>query len=211
VQWTARRRIENDRARILCAAARIAAARGYARLSPARIAREAGVSERRYAELFGSTEQCFLEALDRLGLEALVCAAGAARSSADPVLGVHRGIVALMRHVADDPVLVRVAFVEVFALGRPGIERGERLLGQFTELLAKSLPSRGATIPPPGAFPDLALEASVGAIWGIVHDLLTRGAARRLPELAGYASYLALAPAIGGEAAVEVIRSADCV
>jgi AcrR family transcriptional regulator len=210
-RWRARTRVENDRARILCAAARIAAVKGYARLSPARIARDAGVPEQRFAELFESIEQCFLEALDRLGLEALVCVAGAARSSEDPVLGVHRGIVALMRHVADDPVLVRVAFVEVFALGSPGIERGERLLGQFTELLAKSLPPPGATTPPLRASPDLALEASIGAIWGIVHDLLTRGAARRLPELAGYATYLALAPAIGGEAAVEIIRSANCV
>lgn len=225
-RWLPRARIENDRARILCRAARIAAAKGYAQLTPARIARDAEVSELRFAELFESPEQCFLDALDRLGLEALVCVARAARSSDDPLIGLHRGIVALMRHIADDPVLVRVAFVEIFALGPPGVQRRERLLGQFTELLAKSLPSHGATTSParpsrgaresgpsrpsrapgvPGAPSDLALEASVGAIWGIVHHHVTRGAARRLPDLAGYAGYLALAPAIGGEAAVEVI------
>lgn len=234
-RWQPRTRVENDRARILCCAARIAAARGYAQLSPARIAREAEVSEQRFAELFESTEQCFLDALDRLGLEALVCVARAARGSDDPVVGVHRGIVALMRHIADDPVLVRVAFVEVFALGPRGVRRRERLLGQFTDLLARSLASRGATRSRSGmrpgasgalldksgdagprsgesrARPDLALEASVGAIWGIVHQQVTRGAAKRLPELAGYAGYLALAPAIGGEAAVEVIRDAGGV
>ena len=169
-----RTRIENDRARILCRAARIAAARGYAQLSPARIARDAEVSEQRFAELFESTEQCFLDALDRLGLEALVCVARAARSSEDPLVGVHRGIVALMRHIADDPVLVRVAFVEVFALGPRGVQRRERLLGQFTELLAKSLPA--------GARGDLELEASVGAIWGIVHQA---GHPRRREAAAG--------------------------
>ena len=226
VRWEPRTRVENDRARILCCAARIVAARGYAQLTRAQIARDAEVSEQRFDELFESPEQCFLDALDRLGLEALVCVARAARGSDDPLLGVHRGIVALMRHIADDPVLVRVAFVEVFALGPSGIQRRERLLGQFTGLLAKSLPSRAATTSPsrpsrrsresersraPGAPPDLALEASVGAIWGIVHQQVTRAASRRLPDLAGYATYLALAPAIGGEAAVEVIRGSDGV
>jgi AcrR family transcriptional regulator len=225
-RWLPRTRIENDRARILCCAARIAAARGYAQLTTAQIVRDAEVSEQRFDELFESAEQCFLDALDRLGLEALVCAARAARGSDDRLVGLHRGIVALMAHIADDPVLVRVAFVEVFALGSPGIQRRERLLGQFTDLLAKSLPSRAATGSPsrlsrrsqesalartpgtPGAPPDLALEASVGAIWGIVHRQVTRGAARRLPDLAGCATYLALAPAIGGEAAVEIIAGA---
>ncbi len=225
-RWLPRARVENDRARILCCAAQIAAAKSYAQLSPAQIGRAAEVSEARFCELFESTEQCFLDALDRLGLEALVCVARAARSSDDPLIGLHRGIVALMRHIADDPVLVRVAFVEIFALGPPGVQRRERLLGQFTELLAKSLPSRGATTSParpsrrargsgtsrpsraPEAPPDLALEASVGAIWGLVHHHVTRGAARRLPDLAGYATYLALAPAIGGEAAVESIAGA---
>jgi len=51
-------------------------------------------------------------------------------------------------------------------------------------------------------------EASVGAIWGIVHHHVTQGAAGRLPQLAGYATYLALAPAIGGDAAVRVILAA---
>jgi AcrR family transcriptional regulator len=228
-RWLPRTRIENDRARILCCAARIAAAKGYAQLTPARIARDAEVSDQRFDELFESPEQCFLDALDRLGLEVLVCVARAARSSDDPLIGLHRGIVALLRHIADDPVLVRVAFVEVFALGPPGIQRRERLLGQFTDLLAKSLPSRGATASParpsrrpresrlsrasgaPGAPPDLALEASVGAIWGLVHQQVTRGAAHRLPDLAGYAGYLALAPAIGGESAVQLILAGRTV
>jgi AcrR family transcriptional regulator len=224
VPWqpASRARVGNDRARILCSAAQIAAAGGYARLSPARIARAAEVSEARFEQLFESSEQCFLDALDRLGLEALVCVARASRSSDDRLIGLHRGITALMSHIASNPVLVRVAFVEIFAVGSAGIQRRERLLGQFTELLAKSLPLRGVQVPPSGrAKPsrsgvspevsgtprDPILEASVGAIWGIVHDLVTRGAARLLPELAGYATYLALAPVIGGEAAAGVILS----
>ncbi|HEY5046019.1 MAG TPA: TetR/AcrR family transcriptional regulator [Solirubrobacteraceae bacterium] len=196
--WRARARVENDRARILGCAAQIAATRGYAQLTPAQIVGAAEVTEARFDELFQSTEQCFLDALDRLGLEALVCAARASQSSEDRLVGVHRGIVALMRHIATHPVLVRVAFVEIFAVGAAGIQRRERLLGQFADQLVRSLPRSRA---PSG----LMAEASVGAIWGIVHDHVTRGAMQLLPGLAGHATYLALAPTIGAEAAVQAI------
>jgi AcrR family transcriptional regulator len=192
---------ENDRARILRSAAEIAAANGYAQLTPGQIVSAAGVSERRFDELFESTEQCFLDALDRQGLEALVCATRASLSSEDRLVGVHRGIVALMRHVASNPVLVRVAFVEIFTLGPAGIERRERLLGQFTDQLVGSLPQAQA---PSG----LAAEATVGAIWGIVHHHVTRGATHLLPGFADYATYIVLAPVIGADAAIEVILAA---
>jgi hypothetical protein len=52
-------------------------------------------------------------------------------------------------------------------------------------------------------------EASVGAIWGIVHHHVTRGATHLLPGLADYATYLALAPVVGHEAAVQVILDSE--
>ncbi len=192
---------ESDLVRILRCAAEIAAAKGYAQLSPARIACEAEVTEARFDELFESTEQCFLDALDRLVLEALVCAVRASQGSDEPLAGVHGAIVALMRHIATSPVLVQLAFVEIFALGPGGIERQERLLGQFTGQLMRRLPHSCAPS-------RLAAEASVGAVWGIIHHHVTRGATHLLPGLADYASYIALTPVIGGEAAVQVILAA---
>jgi AcrR family transcriptional regulator len=196
--WRTQTRVENDRARILCCAAQIAASRGYAQLTSARIAAAAEVTEARFDELFESTEQCFLDALDRLGLEALVCAARAAQGSEDRLVGVHHGMAALMQHIATHPVLVHVAFVEIFAVGPAGIQRRERLLGQFADQLVRSMPRSRA---PSG----LVAEASVGAVWGIVHDHVTRGATQLLPGLAGHATYLALAPAISAAAAVQIV------
>jgi AcrR family transcriptional regulator len=193
-----RARAESDRARILRSAAQIVAAKGYARLTPAQIVCDAGLSEERFHQLFESTEQCFLDALDRLGLEALVCVSRASRGSEDWLVRLHSGMAALMQHLAANPALVRVAFVEVFALGPAGIKRRERLLGQFTDLLAKSVPRSHRPS-------DLVAEASVGAICGIVHYHVTRGGTYRLSGLADYATYIALAPVIGGEAAVQVI------
>ena len=190
-----RARSEGDRARLLRCAAQIAATGGYTQLSPARIARDAGVTEARFDELFESSEQCFLDALDRLSLEALVCTTRAAQKTGGST-AVHAGVAALMRHIATTPVLVQVAFVEIFALGPTGIERRERLLGQFTDQLMRVLPQSPSR---------LVAEASVGAVWGTVHHHVTRGATHLLPGLADHVTYIALAPVIGGEAAAEVI------
>ena len=192
-----RARNEGDWARLLWCAAQIAATRGCAQLSPARIAREASVAEARFDELFESSEQCFLDALDRLSLEALVCASRAAQRT-EGLAMVHAGIAALLRHIATSPVLVQVAFVEIFALGPAGIERRERLLGQFTDELMRGLPQ--SRVPS-----RLAADASIGAVWGILDHHVTRGATHMLPGLADCATYIALAPVIGGEVAAEVI------
>ncbi|MGH2903809.1 MAG: TetR/AcrR family transcriptional regulator [Solirubrobacteraceae bacterium] len=194
--------LDNDWARILRCAAQIAAVDGYSQLTPGRIARESGVSEARFDELFESTEQCFLDALDRLGLEALVCAARAFQDGGRGLAGVYRGIATLMAHLATHPVLVQVAFVEIFALGPAGFARRERLLGQFTDQLMRVLPKSQAPS-------RLAAEASVGAAWGIIHHSVTAGTLRALPDLADDVAYIALAPAIGGEAAVQVILAGE--
>ena len=190
---------ESDRARLLRCAAQIAATKGYAQLTPARIARDAGVSEAKFDEFFESSEQCFLDALDRLSLEALVCAAKAAQGT-DGWAIVQAEIEALMRHIATSPVFVQVAFVEIFALGHVGIEPRERMLGQFTDQLMRVLPESHA-------LSRVAADASVGAVWGIIHHHVTRGAARLLPGLADHATFIALAPVIGPEAAAEVIST----
>ena len=105
---------------------------------------------------------------------------------------------ALLGHIATSPELCRIAFVEIFALGPAGIERRERQLGRYTNQLISGLPH-------PCAPSRVGLEASVGAVWGILHHYITQGAAHVLPGLAPHATYLALAPVIGGEAAAELI------
>jgi AcrR family transcriptional regulator len=192
---------EGDRARIVRAAARIVAARGYAQLSPAQLAHEADVSESRFYELFDSTERCFACALERSVLEALVGAVSAARAGEDRPSATHHAIAGLMRHMAANPLLPRMAFVELMALGRPGVVHREQLLERFTRELARSLGPLTAPSP-------LATEASVGAIWAIVEDQVKRGTTHALARLANHATYVALAPAIGGEAALAVIDSA---
>ena len=62
---------------------------------------------------------------------------------------------------------------------------------------------RGA---PPAQQPsEFAAEASIGAMWGVIHHFVASGRGAQLPIAAPVLSYLALAPALGGAAAVDVI------
>jgi AcrR family transcriptional regulator len=192
---------KDERLRILRAAAAIAASDGYGALSVARITRLAGVSEDRFAILYDTRdaiEACFLDAFDLLGVEALVCAASASRDAGGWPDGVRSGITALLDHVATHPFVGSVAFIEIFAVGPSAIERRSRMLRRFADVFIRRIPE--------GQRPsELIAEAIVGAIWAVLHDYVVCGYVDRLHELADDATYLALAPVIGHEAAVQLI------
>lgn len=187
--------------RILRASATIAACDGYAGLSALRITRLAEVSEGTFAFLYpgeNAIEACFLAALDLMGVEALVCAAKASRHARRWPEGMRGGIAALMDHVATHPTLGRVAFIEIFSVGPSAIERRSKLLQRFTDQLMKQIPDSQRPS-------ELIAEAIVGAIWAVVHDYVVRGQVHRVHEVADDATYLALAPVIGHEDAVQLI------
>jgi hypothetical protein len=62
---------------------------------------------------------------------------------------------------------------------------------------------RGA--PPTRRPTEFATEASIGAMWGVIHHFVTSGRGAQLPIAAPALSYLALAPALGAATAVDVI------
>jgi AcrR family transcriptional regulator len=190
---------KDERLRTLRAAATIAARDGYSSLSAGRIARLAGVGEETFARLHGADiGGCFLAAFDLVGVEALVSAARASRHAISWADGAHSGITALMDHIAGDPFVGRLAFIEILSAGPSAIERRSSLMKRFTDQLIK-------TLPPSQRPSELVAEAIVGGIWAIVHDYVARGQVHRLHELADDASYLALAPIIGHDHSVEVI------
>ena len=54
---------------------------------------------------------------------------------------------------------------------------------------------------------ELVAEASVGAVWGIVHHEVALGATQRLPDIAPQLSFMVLAPVLGAENAAQAIRA----
>jgi AcrR family transcriptional regulator len=202
VRVRAQMRVGSERARILRATSEIVAREGYAQLSSARVARQAGVTEEVLRASYENMEDCFLDALDVVGAEALIFAARAARSRGEGPSGVFRAIAALMEHVAGDAVLRSIAFREILAAGLPAIERGERILLAFTHLLAEGLPAYPSPSP-------VQVEATIWAVWGVVRHHVIRDTSHMLPGLTEQAVYLTLAPLVGAETAIRMIRDPD--
>ena len=189
---------EDDRERILDAAALLAAREGYWQLTVPRIRVEAGVSRKRFDQHFEDVQGCFIAALERLTERALAHAVPAGRAARTWPAGLHRAMCALCAEIAADPVLARLGFIEVFAPGPDGMLYRERSVAGIAESLRISVPA--------GQRPsELAAEASIGAVWGVIHHHVALGRARQLPSIAGVLSYFALAPAIGAERAVQAI------
>ncbi len=187
-----------DRARILDAVARLAAREGYWQLTVPRIRSAAGVSRKRFNEHFEDVHGCFIAALERLTERALAHAVPAGAGARTWPGGLHRALCSLCASIAADPVLARLGFIEVFAPGPDGMLCRERVIAGVAESLRVSAPA--------GQRPsELAAEASVGAVWGVIHRHVASGRAHELPRITAVLSYLALAPAIGAERAVEAI------
>lgn len=200
------------RIRMLAAAGRLAAADGHAQLTSSRIARLAGVSEETFFAEFADVDECLVGAFELFCARALVQARRASQCAGGRWEGaVRQGMGALLGHMAAEPVLARVACVEILATGRPGLVRLTRMIHSGAELLAGN-PGRDGQGPggrcpqrAPGRhdYEPIVAEAVAGAVWGLLQRHLANGSARSLPPLAGHATYLALAPVVGAQAAAD--------
>jgi len=188
----------DERALILAATAKLASKEGYATLTVPRLRAAAGVSRRSFDAHFEGVADCFLATLETLSDRTLDAAAPLYLTAEDWASGVHRMIVDLCRHLARDPTFTGLAFLEVFSPDPEAIQWRSEMIAKLATRLR-----RGA---PPARRPsELAAEASIGAMWGVIHHFVATGRRTQLPTAAPALSYLALAPALGAPAAVDVI------
>jgi AcrR family transcriptional regulator len=190
--------LEDERALILAATAKLASKEGYATLTVPRVRAAAGVSRRSFDTHFEGVADCFLATLETLSDRTLAAAAPFYLTADDWASGVHRMIGDLCRHLARDPTFTGLAFVEVFSPRPEAIQWRSEMIAKLATRLR-----RGA---PPARRPsEFAAEASIGAMWGVIDHFVATGRGTQLPVAAPALSYLALAPALGGAAAVDVI------
>ncbi len=190
--------LEDERALILAATAKLASKEGYATLTVPRVRTAAGVSRRSFDAHFEGVADCFLATLETLSDRTLAAAAPSYLTADDWASGVHRMIADLCRHLACAPTFAGLAFLELFSPGPEAIRWRSEMIAKLATRLR-----RGA---PPARRPsEFAAEASIGAMWGVIHHFVATGRGTQLPVAAPALSYLALAPALGGAAAVDVI------
>jgi AcrR family transcriptional regulator len=188
----------DERALILAATAKLASKEGYATLTVPRVRAAAGVSRHSFDTHFEGVADCFLAMLESLSDRTLAAAAPLYFTADDWASGVHRMIVDLCRHLAHDSTFTGLAFLEVFSHGPEAIQ-------WRSEMIAKLARRFRRDAPPTRRPSEFAAEASIGAMWGVIHHFVASGRGTQLPIAAPALSYLALAPALGGAAAVDVI------
>ncbi len=191
--------VENQRARILDAVTNLAASEGYAALKVEEIAERAAVSLVAFYEHYADKEDAFLVAYEIGQGRALAAVERAYVAQDDWRLAVRAGIGALFRFLATEPAFAQIALVEALVATPRTAERARLAVGAFARLLVPGLEqTRGQA---PSA---VTVEAVAGGLVELCLDYALAGRIAQLPELVPIATYLALAPFVGGEEAANV-------
>jgi AcrR family transcriptional regulator len=188
-----------DRALVLAAIAGLALENGWRGLTASRICSTAAVSRRKFSAYFDDVEDCYLAALEQRAGEAMAQAARARSAAKSPEGGVYRAIAALCEHIADDAFLARVCLTEDFSDAPDGTRSRLRLTAAVQELFNDASP--GTPRPPA-----VVTQASSGAIWALFHHHIIRDRPRRR-QISATLAFLALAPRVGGSAALAAIEA----
>jgi AcrR family transcriptional regulator len=195
----------NQRERILDAVANLTAASGYAALTVEGIATEAAVSLQAFYEHFPSKEDAFLVTYEVGHGKALALVERAFESHRDWRMGVRAGIAALFDYLAGEPAFAHIALVDVQAAGPRALERAQKALAAYAGMLAPGFRQAPRAQRPP----QVAAEAIAGGIFELaLHHALQRRM-HELPTMVPRATYFALAPFIGAEAAGRVAVSPE--
>jgi TetR/AcrR family transcriptional regulator len=188
---------EDERARVLRSALELAALEGYGNLTPMLIADEAGVSIDIFFDLFDDMEECFLAAIEQLGMDVRETVSDPGLTTPEWPLAVRRSLEKMMRYFAARPAYTQTIATGVFAMGQRAVE----MVAELAREVAARL-TAGAPNPP---LSGLAQEGIEGAIWHTIYRQTTSGGAGTLPELSDYLAYVVLAPFLGADQAARIV------
>jgi AcrR family transcriptional regulator len=154
--------IENQRWRLLGAAAEVMAERGWARIRVADVCGRAGVSRETFYEHFEDLGDCLLAAYEMAADCVLDLASAACEGNGEPAERLRSALGDVLEFLAEEPALAHL--LGPGGMGAPAIATArERLIG---ELACTDIERRGVE----GAFV-------------LVSEQVLKGAAARLPEL----------------------------
>ena len=191
----------SQRERLLDAAVRVAAEKGYGTMTLTDLTREAGVSRSTFYELFEDKQDCFLAAYDR-GAGALVRRLTAAFEAEEGwPRRVRAGLGVLLEALAEDPDVARMALVDFGAAGPAAQRRQRAVLQRLTPLF-----DEGRDYAPGGRnLPANTSRMAIGAVAGLIGDALAEERAEDLPNLLSDVLFATLMPYIGPAAAAREV------
>jgi AcrR family transcriptional regulator len=192
----------SQRERLLEAAVRIVAAKGYGAMTVADLTKEAGVSRTTFYELYEDKEACFLAAYDN-AVDVLVRRVIAAYESEQSWPGrAAAGLAALLEVLAEEPALARLSLVDIGNAGPLAQRRYRAAIQRLTPLFdeGRDYASGGRNLPANTS------RMAIGGVTGLISDELVAGRAEQLPGLLSDVLFATLVPYIGPDAAAREVE-----
>lgn len=191
----------SQRERLLEAAIRVVAEKGYAATTVADLTREAGISRTTFYGMFEDKEGCFLTAYDGV-IDALVRRVTVAYEAEEGWPNRARaGLAALLEALAEEPAIARMALIEVGAAGPAAQRRYRAALQRLTPFF-----DEGRDFAPGGRnLPANTSRMAIGAVAGLISDEVLEGRAEYLPNLLSEVLFATLMPYIGPAAAAREV------
>lgn len=183
--------------RIIRALASVVAEKGYQAMTVNDVASRASISLSTFYAHFADKEEAMLAAVDSGSAQMLATTLPAFRRASDWTHAVRGGLGAMLAFCAAEPDFTKLGAIEVYAAGRRVLERRDEVIAGMEALLAPGYELNSGASP-------IAGEAIGGAIYALIYDQVRRGATVNLQELAPLATYVALVPFVGPEAACAV-------
>ncbi len=196
---------ENQRLRIIFAAARLADEKGYSATTITDIAKRARVDLRAFYALFSDKQEAFMS-VHELGFQELMAVSAGAffAGSRWPERSWEAGR-AFTQFLEANPTIAHVGFVEAYAVGPGAVQRVEDSHVAFTIFLHEGMQHITKPNPPSR----VVLEAIVSSIFEVVYRRVRAGKPLQIAGTLPRIAHLWLTPFLGPEEATAFILEAS--
>jgi AcrR family transcriptional regulator len=185
---------DEQRRKILAAVTALVAERGYQETTITELSQRAAVSLTTFYNHFASKQEAFIAAIDDGERQLVELALPAYENAADWPHAAHDVIHAFFAFNATHPAMAQLGGMRIFSGGAKGFDLHEHATGRFGAVL------RGGYREHPDTSP-IAAEAISATVAALLYQQIRRRGPERVYEVAGIASFLALAPFVGPEEA----------
>jgi AcrR family transcriptional regulator len=196
--------VENQRQRILSAVADVCSTAGYVAMSVEDIVVTSGVSRRTFYDNFRGKEDVYLAAYDEASKQLLTQVYAAYQAADGLVARLRDSLNALLTFIAEEPAFADMCIVEVMAAGPIAIERRNRTMTAFAEMIEKAAAEE---LPKSKLPPALTAETLVGGIYEVIYSRVLQGRGEELPGLLPDLLFSVLLPYVGQETAGSLLKN----
>jgi AcrR family transcriptional regulator len=179
-----------QRRKILAAVTELASQRGYQELTITDVSQRAAISLTTFYRHFDTKHEAFMAAVEDGERQLVEVLLPVYRAAPDWPRATRDVVHAFFAFNATHPAMALLGGLRVFAGGTEGFDRHEHATGRFGAVL------RAGRHEHPGIGP-IATEATSASVAALLYQQIRQRGPERLYEVAGIASYLALAPFVG--------------